>query len=86
MPALSHAAHFAEVTAVSCAPARTAAARKAGLNCVAAGVSQLPPGTTAGFVLAEVHGTWGTARAVPGLASELLRAVPALQVAALGSS
>lgn len=68
VPALSRAARFAEVTAVSCAPARTAAARGAGLNCVAAGVSNLPPGTSAGFVLAEVRGTWGTARPVPGLA------------------
>jgi hypothetical protein len=69
VPALSRAAHFAKVTAVSCAPARTAAARKAGLNCVAAGVSDLPRGTSAGFVLAEVHGTWETARPVPGLAA-----------------
>jgi hypothetical protein len=67
VPALAAAAHFAEVTTVSCAPASTAAARKAGLNCVAAGVSKLPPNTSAGFVLAEVHGTWGTARQVPGL-------------------
>ena len=66
---LSRAARFAEVTAVSCAPARTAAARKAGLNCVAVGVSDLAPGTSAGFDLAEVHGTWGTARPVPGLAA-----------------
>jgi hypothetical protein len=67
VPALTHAAHFAQVTAVSCAPARTAAARKAGLNCVAAGVSQLSPDTSAGFVLADVHGTWRTAQPVPGL-------------------
>lgn len=69
VPALSRAAHFAEVTTVSCAPARTAAARNAGLNCVAAGVSQLSPKTSTGFVLAEVHGTWGTAQPVPGLAT-----------------
>jgi hypothetical protein len=67
VPALSPAGHFAQVTAVSCAPARTAAARKAGLNCVAAGVSQLSPNTQAGFVLAQVHGAWGTAHPVPGL-------------------
>jgi hypothetical protein len=69
VPALTPSAHFAEVTAVSCAPASTAAARRAGLNCVAAGVSQLPPNTTAGFVLAEVHGTWRTAQLVPGVPS-----------------
>jgi hypothetical protein len=69
VPALTAAAHSAEVTTVSCAPATTAAARKAGLNCVAAGVSQLTPGFSAGFVLAEVHGTWRTAQLVTGLAS-----------------
>jgi hypothetical protein len=68
VPPLTRAAHFAEVTTVSCAPARTAAARKGGLNCVAAGVSQRSPNTRAGFVLAEVHGTWRTAQPVPGLA------------------
>ena len=36
VPALSRAAHFAKMITVSCAPARTAAARRAGLNCVAA--------------------------------------------------
>ena len=69
VPAFTSAVHSAEVTAVSCAPATTAAARKAGLNCVAAGVSQLPGGTSVGFVLAEVNGTWRTAQPVPGLAS-----------------
>src|ERR1039457_794173 len=68
VPALTRAARFAKVTTVSCAPATTVAARKARLNCVAAGVSQLPLNTSAGFVLAEVHGTWGTAQPVPGLA------------------
>jgi len=57
------------VTAVSCAPATTAAARKAGLNCVAGGVSQLSQSTRAAFVLAEVHGRWKTAQSVPGLAT-----------------
>ncbi|HEY6790036.1 MAG TPA: hypothetical protein VI365_22280, partial [Trebonia sp.] len=69
VPALTAAALFAEVTAVSCAPATTAAARESGLNCVAAGVSQLPAGTSVGFVLAEVHGTWRAAQPVPGLGS-----------------
>ncbi len=69
VPALTHAAHFAKVTTVSCAPATTVAARKAGLNCVAAGVSQRPLNTSVGFVLAAVHGTWGTAQPVPGLAT-----------------
>jgi hypothetical protein len=69
VPALTRAAHFAKVTTVSCAPATTVAARKARLNCVAAGVSQLPQNSSVGFVLAEVHGTWGTARPVPGLAT-----------------
>jgi hypothetical protein len=69
VPALTPAAHFAEVTAVSCAPATTAAARKAGLNCVAAGVWQPSPGTSAGLILAEVHGTWQAARSVLGLSS-----------------
>lgn len=69
VPALPHAAHSAKLTTVSCAPARTAAARKAGLNCVAAGVSQLPLNTSVGFVYAEVHGTWRTAQPVPGLAA-----------------
>ena len=68
VPAFNSAVHSAEVTAVSCAPATTAAARQAGLNCLAVGVSQLPAGSSAGFVLAEVNGTWGTARPVPGLA------------------
>jgi len=69
VPALSSAAHFAEVTAVSCAPAVTAAARKAGLNCVAGGVSDLTAGRSTGFVLPVVNGAWGTARAVPGPAA-----------------
>jgi hypothetical protein len=69
VPALTRAAHFTKVNTVSCAPATTAAARKAGLNCVAAGVSQRPLNTSAGFVLAEIHGTWGTAQPVPGLAT-----------------
>jgi len=69
VPALTRASRYAKVTTVSCAPAATAAARKAGLNCVAAGVWQLSPDTTAGFVLAEVHGSWRTARPVPGLAT-----------------
>lgn len=64
VPALSSDAHFAQLNAVSCAPASTAAARKAGLNCVAAGVSDRSPTTTAGFTLAEVNGTWGTVRPV----------------------
>jgi hypothetical protein len=69
VPAFTSAVHSAEVTAVSCTPATTAAARESGLNCVAAGVSQLPAGTSAGFVLAEVHGTWRAAQPVPGLGS-----------------
>jgi hypothetical protein len=68
VPALARAAHVAKLTTVSCASATTAAARRAGLNCVAAGVSQLPSDTSAGFVVAEVHGTWRTAQPVPGLA------------------
>jgi hypothetical protein len=67
VPALAGSGRLAQVTTVSCAPAPTAAARTAGLNCVAGGVSQLSSGATAGFVLAEAHGTWGTARTVPGL-------------------
>jgi hypothetical protein len=47
VPAFTSAVHFAQVTAVSCAPATTAAARKAGLNCVAAGISRLPGGSSA---------------------------------------
>jgi hypothetical protein len=69
VPALTAVARSAEVTAVSCAPATTAAARKAGLNCVAAGVSQLSGNTSVGFVLAEVNGAWQAAQPVPGLAS-----------------
>jgi hypothetical protein len=69
VPALTSAVHSAKVTAVSCAPATTAAARQAGLNCVAAGVSQLAGGTSVGFVLAEVDGNWRAAQPVPGLAS-----------------
>jgi len=65
--ALSSRASFAVVNAVSCAPATTAAARGAGPNCVAVGVSRLARPGSAGFVLADVNGTWGTARAVPGL-------------------
>jgi hypothetical protein len=68
VPALTRTGRFAKVTAVSCAPSPTAAARN-GLNCVAAGVSQRPLNTSAGFVLAEVRGTWGTAQPVPGLAT-----------------
>jgi hypothetical protein len=69
VPALSLAAHFAQVTTVSCAPATTAAVRNAGLNCIAGGVSQLPGGTTAGFVLALVHGAWRTAQRPAGLST-----------------
>jgi hypothetical protein len=67
VPAFTSAVHSAKMTAVSCAPATTAAARKAGLNCVAAGVSQLPGGSSVGLVLAEVNGTWRAAQPVPGL-------------------
>jgi hypothetical protein len=69
VPAFTSAVHSAKVTAVSCAPATTAAARMAGLNCVAAGVSQLPGGSSVGLVVAEVNGTWRAAQPVPGLAS-----------------
>jgi hypothetical protein len=65
--ALSSRASFSEMTAVSCAPATTAAARSAGPNCVAVGVSRLAKPGSVGFVLADANGTWGTARAVPGL-------------------
>ena len=61
--------HFAQLNAVSCSPARTASGRKAGLNCVAGGVSGLPKGTTAGFVLAVVNGVWGTTQVVPRLST-----------------
>jgi hypothetical protein len=67
VPAFTSAVHSAQVTAVSCAPATTAAARKAGLNCVAAGVSQMPGGRSVGFVVMEVNGTWRAAQPVPGL-------------------
>ena len=69
VPAFTSAVHSAEVTEVSCAPATTAAARKAGLNCVAAGFSQLPGGSSVGFVISEVNGTWQAAQPVPGLSS-----------------
>jgi hypothetical protein len=68
VPALSSAVHYATMTGVSCASATTAAERKAGLNCVAVGYSQLPY-SSVGFVLAEVNGKWGTARTVPGLST-----------------
>jgi hypothetical protein len=69
VPAFTSAVHSARVTAVSCAPATTAAARKAGLNCVAAGVSRMPGGSSLGFVVTEVNGTWRAAQPVPGLTS-----------------
>jgi hypothetical protein len=69
VPAFTSAVHSAQVTAVSCAPATTTAARKAGLNCVAAGVSQLPGGSSVGLVLTEVNGAWRAAQPVPGLPS-----------------
>ncbi len=69
VPAFTSAVHSAQVTAVSCAPATTTAARKAGLNCVAAGVSRLPGGSSVGFVVAEVNGTWRAAQPVPGLSA-----------------
>jgi hypothetical protein len=66
VPDLTATSHYAEVTTVSCAPARTAGA---GLNCVAGGVSRLSASTTEGFVVAEVRGSWQAARPVPGLAT-----------------
>lgn len=49
-----------EITALSCA---------APGECAAAGIYQLPGHVTEGFVVSQAHGTWGTARPVPGLAA-----------------
>jgi hypothetical protein len=68
VPAPARGASFAEVSTVSCAPATTAAARQAGLNCLAAGLWQGPGNIRTGFVLAEAGGRWQSAQSVPGLA------------------
>lgn len=52
---------------VSCAPATTSAARKAGLDCLAVGGAS-SGGHDRGFVAGAEHGTWGAGRLVTGLA------------------
>jgi hypothetical protein len=52
---------------VSCAPAKTSAARKAGLNCLAVG-GATAGGHYRGFVASAKHGAWGTGQLVTGLA------------------
>jgi hypothetical protein len=55
------------VITVSCAPAKTSAARAAGLDCLAGG-SAKSSGHYQGFVVQATDGRWGGARLVPGLA------------------
>jgi hypothetical protein len=54
------------VITVSCAPARTSAARKTGLDCLAVGGSRRG-GHDEGFMVRARHGRWGTAQLVTGL-------------------
>jgi hypothetical protein len=52
---------------VSCVPAKSAAARKSGLDCLAVGGAS-GSGHYEGFVARAKHGTWGSAQPVTGLA------------------
>jgi len=52
--------------AVSCAPATTSAARKAGLNCLAVG-GDSSGGRSHSFTAQATHGVWGAAQLVTGL-------------------
>lgn len=51
---------------MSCVPASTSAARKAGLNCLVVGADS-GGGHTHGFVVQARHGAWGAAQLVTGL-------------------
>lgn len=54
------------IVTVSCAPAKSSTARKAGLDCLAVGGAG-SSGHEKGFVAQAKHGTWGTAQPVSGL-------------------
>jgi hypothetical protein len=58
---------FGWAVTVSCAPAGTNAARKAGLNCLAVGGAS-SGGHYQGFVARVRHGSWGSGQPVAGLA------------------
>jgi hypothetical protein len=66
----------AQVSSVSCASAG---------NCSAGGAYEDAPGSAQAFVIGQIHGTWGTAKVIPGPGSSTFAVINSVSCASAGN-